>query len=76
MKRAAKPWLALVGTDAKNIRFGFIADEMERVLPEIVRSIKKAPGGYNTTDTSDHPKNTTADNETTKDNYELNYEVF
>jgi len=27
------------GTDAKNIRFGFIADEMERVLPQVVREM-------------------------------------
>jgi hypothetical protein len=27
------------GSDAKNIRFGFIADEMEKVLPQVVREL-------------------------------------
>jgi hypothetical protein len=58
------------GTDSKNVRFGFIADEMERVLPEVVRSIAKAPeldSPTNTSEADSHPKNTTADNETTRD---------
>jgi hypothetical protein len=29
------------GTDAKSIRFGFIADEMQRVLPQVVRELPR-----------------------------------
>jgi len=29
------------GSDAKNIRFGFIADEMQRVLPQVVRELPR-----------------------------------
>lgn len=60
------------GTDSKNMRFGFIADEMERVLPEVVRSIKAAPeldSQTNTSEADSQPKNTTADNETTSGDY-------
>jgi len=27
------------GTDGKNMRFGFIADELEKVLPQVVREL-------------------------------------
>merc|ERR1712125_273795 len=27
------------GTDSKNVRFGFIADEMQKVLPQVVREL-------------------------------------
>jgi len=30
------------GTDSKNVRFGFIADEMEKILPQVVRPLNKA----------------------------------
>lgn len=36
-----------VGADAKNMRFGFIADEVEKVLPQVVRELpnhKQEPG--------------------------------
>jgi len=29
------------GTDTKNVRFGFIADEMQRVLPQVVRELPR-----------------------------------
>lgn len=32
------------GSDAKNMRFGFIADEMERVLPQVVRELPHRKG--------------------------------
>jgi len=32
------------GSDAKNMRFGFIADEMERVLPQVVRELPGKEG--------------------------------
>lgn len=34
------------GADAKHIRFGFLADEMEKVLPQVVRQLPEtAPSG-------------------------------
>lgn len=32
------------GSDAKNMRFGFIADEMEKVLPQVVRELPSRDG--------------------------------
>jgi len=38
------------GPEAKHMRFGFIADEIEQVLPQVVREL---PGAQNSSDESD-----------------------
>jgi hypothetical protein len=40
------------GIDSKNVRFGFIADELERVLPQVVRELpeKGTPDGVSSAD--------------------------